>query len=71
MSEDRITISPREVCERLGITRKTLRRWWNAGLFPTPMRIGPKLLFWDAATFRKWCREQRPLDAVDRPEGEV
>lgn len=72
MSDDRqYTVSARQVCARLGISRRTLRRWWRSGAFPAPMRLGPRLLFWDAVAFRKWCQSQRPLDIGGSESAEV
>jgi len=31
-----------QVAQRLGVHRVTLQRWIRAGLFPAPVRIGPR-----------------------------
>jgi predicted DNA-binding transcriptional regulator AlpA len=37
------------VCSTFGVTRQTIRRWWLAGRFPQPIRIGRRRLLWRVA----------------------
>jgi len=34
-----------EVCETLHLSKSTVRRMWERGDFPTPLKIGRKLLW--------------------------
>jgi predicted DNA-binding transcriptional regulator AlpA len=40
VSKDQL-IPPRQLCQALGISRRTLRRWVESKLFPAPIRLGP------------------------------
>ena len=35
-----------DVCERFGVTRKTIMRWVELEYLPPPRRIGPRRLYW-------------------------
>jgi prophage regulatory protein len=34
------------VCSMFSVTRQTIRRWYIAGRFPRPIRIGRRRLLW-------------------------
>lgn len=59
---ENFAMSIREIAARLGVSERTIRRWSRTGRFPRPVRLGPKLLRWDRAAFRRWCKEQNPLE---------
>ena len=62
-----INLRPRDVCQQLNISRETLRRWRQAGLFPEPRVLGPGCLAWDEQVVRDWF-EKRPTTS-DREKG--
>ncbi len=41
----------------IGKSRLTLRRWWERGHFPKPVKINGKTLAWNASVIEKWIRE--------------
>lgn len=43
-----------EVCELLGISRACLWTWRRAGVFPEPLRLGPRLLGWRVSDVQDW-----------------
>ncbi len=51
-------ISAPELAKRLGVDRRTLRDWVNAGRLPPPMQIGRKQ-FWKRNEIERWLEEQR------------
>lgn len=38
----------------LGISRMTLYGWRRRGLFPAPVRLGPRLLAWRIEEIKAW-----------------
>lgn len=42
-------LSPKQVAERLGVHRWTLRQWVMTGRFPQPRRLTKRTLRWPAA----------------------
>lgn len=45
----------REVLDRIGgVSRSTLYRWIDAGLFPRPVKIGPHAVAWRDSDVDKW-----------------
>ena len=67
MPDDCFTLSLREIATLLGISQRTIRRWSKSGKFPRPVRLGPKLLRWDKAKFKSWCKEQRTPEPEQCP----
>lgn len=47
----------REVAEELGISVRHLRTMVRRGLFPPPIRIGRRILRWDAEVLDGWLTE--------------
>jgi predicted DNA-binding transcriptional regulator AlpA len=47
-TESRI-LTTADVCERFKITKHTLTRWIQAGVFPRPFAPGKGKMFWSAA----------------------
>ena len=52
-----------DILSLLGISRACLWKWRMAGVFPKPMRLGPRLLGWRASDVQAWIavREQDAL----------
>ena len=43
-----------DVEQIIGRNRLTLRRWWSAGKFPTPVKLNGTALAWRAQTIDEW-----------------
>lgn len=41
-----LLLTKEQVCEALGISRVTLWRWVESGIFPKPMQLGPRRIVW-------------------------
>jgi predicted DNA-binding transcriptional regulator AlpA len=48
MSNNETLMSLREVADFVGVNERTIARWSNAGRFPSPLRLGPRILRWRA-----------------------
>ncbi len=44
-----------QVLALTGTSRTTLARWIRAGLFPKPMKLGPRLNGWRFDDLQAWC----------------
>lgn len=44
----------REVVERVGVSRVTIRRWEKQGLFPRRIQLGPNSVGWLESEFLIW-----------------
>jgi excisionase family DNA binding protein len=66
-------LTTRQVADLVGLSPETILRKWRAGELPG-YRIGSNVLRFDEADIDAWlagCRvHDRPLVAVDEPEGE-
>lgn len=47
----------KELEEITGCNRLTLRRWWEAGYFPKPSKLGSSHLAWRTEAIEKWMDE--------------
>ena len=43
-----------EVCELKSISKATLYRWIDSGLFPKPKKLGPRRVAWTEAQLDAW-----------------
>lgn len=41
------------LCERYGVRPMTIRRWIAAGIFPAPLRIGRRKVYWPVQVIRQ------------------
>jgi predicted site-specific integrase-resolvase len=39
-----------DLCNQLGVSRYTLRRWWLAGKMPMPRKLGHRNVFYENET---------------------
>lgn len=53
-----------EVAAQLDVSSSTIRRWTATAHFPAPMRLGPRLLRWDAESVTWWLNNHRPRGIV-------
>lgn len=44
-----------QVLKAVGVGRSTVWRWCKEGLFPTPVRLGPRVVAWRASDVRDWA----------------
>jgi len=49
--------TPQEVAAYLGICDRTLRRWWESGVFPEPRRFGVRRLRFRRSDVEAWLAE--------------
>jgi predicted DNA-binding transcriptional regulator AlpA len=52
------------LCQRYGCTPITIRRWIAQGLFPAPLRIGRRKVFWPVDVIR--AHEAQAMTAANR-----
>ena len=43
-----------EVEKRCGLARTTIYRWMRAGMFPEPLRVGPRAVRWPESEIEHW-----------------
>jgi predicted DNA-binding transcriptional regulator AlpA len=56
------------VCERFGFSQSTCRRLWQLGLFPAPLRIGRRKLFWLETDLIDFIEQARAAAKHTEPE---
>lgn len=44
------------VKQRTGVSRATIYRWIDEGIFPLPRKIGPKAVAWDSDAIEAWAK---------------
>ena len=54
----------REVQRACGLSKSTLYRFMRTGLFPEPLKIGPKAIRWWADEIQEW------IDSRERAHGD-
>jgi predicted DNA-binding transcriptional regulator AlpA len=54
---DRRKLTSRALQQRYGVVDRTIDRWVEAGILPTPMRIN-KIRYWDEAEIEQLERER-------------
>ncbi len=47
-------LTRREVESRLGLTKSTIYRLMRSGLFPEPIRVGPRAVRWPEVEIEQW-----------------
>ena len=55
---DRLLRRP-EVSQLTGLSRATLYRYMRAGIFPTPVRIGPRAVGWPLSDIHTWIEDRK------------
>lgn len=45
-----------EIQNRLGVGRSTIYEWMSAGLFPRPIKLGPKSVGWPENEIEAWIQ---------------
>lgn len=61
--ESRIIRRP-EVERRTQLSTSTLYRLMGAGMFPKPVKLGPRAVGWLEADINKWVDSRPPSDAI-------
>jgi len=57
-AQDRFLREP-EVLKLVGVSRMTLRRWEEAGLFPKRYKIGPNTVAWKESEVLQWIANHK------------
>jgi prophage regulatory protein len=57
LSSDRLIRQP-EVLRRVGISKSTLWAWVGAGMFPPPVKLGPRAVGWSENAVQSWIAER-------------
>ena len=55
-----------EITASLKVSKSTLWRWIKQGLFPRPVRLGPKAVRWRESDIAAWDRERTAAEASAR-----
>ena len=61
----------REVCEAIGVSRRTIERMSREGKFPKPVQLTPNRVGWEEQTVTQWLAERGKglaARAVSNPE---
>jgi len=58
-------LTTRMLCQRYGVTDRTVDRWTASGILPTPMRIN-SVRYWDETEVEQ--RERQHMRAARQPE---
>lgn len=48
----------------IGRNRLTLRRWWQEGKFPTPIKLNGTTLAWHAEIIGEWINKNLKVGAI-------
>ncbi len=62
-------LTPDDMCQLLGISRRTLLRWISSGRVPAPIRVGSEgrpLLRWPAEVIQQWLAAGCPPVAAEQ-----
>lgn len=54
-----------DVVARVGVSRMTIIRWYQAGLFPRPVQLGVRSIGWHSDDIDQWL-ETRPKVTANR-----
>ena len=57
-----------EILARVGVSRGTIYGWVAAGLFPRPIRLGPRVTAWIESEFEEWV-DNRAANNPDAARG--
>lgn len=61
-------ITPAELAQKLDVHPRTLRRWWERGELPEPLRIGPRRLAWPAPIIHDWLVARGLAEAAEETQ---
>lgn len=62
LCESRI-VRPKELCQRLEISRATLWRWERQGLMPKKRQLGPNAVGWLESEIEEWFATTAPQNS--------
>lgn len=51
-----------EVQDRYKTTRSTLYRWINRGIFPAPVKLGPRMVRWKLSDLEQFEQQREEAD---------
>ncbi|MEJ3960633.1 AlpA family phage regulatory protein [Brachymonas sp. G13] len=55
-----------EVAVLLNISQESLYRWQRVGLFPKPVKYGPRCVGWPREVVEQWLADKRAAQAADQ-----
>ena len=55
----------------VGVSKSTVLRWAEAGLFPPKVRLGPNRISWDLHALERWAEERATGAGVSVEPGSV
>lgn len=61
-------VSYSELAQSLKVCKRTLRRWWESGSFPEPIRLSPRKLVWRRQDIDAWLASRAELVQKDEVE---
>ena len=64
-------LRPKDVCERLKISRSTLYSWIHFGRFPRQSRFGERAVGWRSDDVERWLNSRMPAGGARSVQGEA
>ena len=60
-------LSRQQICHNLQISKQSLWRWCKTGMFPKPVKLGPRSIAWRESDVTAWeaSRERVSYAAAD------
>ena len=55
-------LRPKDICDRLRISRSTLYSWVAQGRFPRQVRYGVRAVGWRSDDVERWLNSRMPAD---------
>ena len=62
--QSQILMEPDAVAALFRVSKQTLRRWWQAGLFPAPLRCGRRSIRWRLSDIQTFIEKKGKEDAT-------
>ena len=56
-----------EVERLVGVSRATLYKWLRSGVFPAPVRLGPRAVGWRRPDVERWLAERPAVTYTEPP----
>ena len=52
----------KEIAATLGVSTRTIHRWYKTGSFPPPIRLGPNAVGWRVGDVEAWVEARPPAE---------
>ena len=59
----------KDVVELVGVSKNTIHNWINQGIFPKPIKLGPRAVGWRSEQIEDWLHERAKLEEGYELEG--